>query len=857
MNNNTDLHDIIFVTDKYGRRNKTGDIEKLQYDSRKDVYYITYKDGKTYPCRSADLQIVKNCLKDKQSATVFDYLLQMAQFSDIKNDEGQNLLVKNLEKSKFVNEYSVLARYLNPKKGKEEKSKIHSLLFPFGCNNSQYKAVSNALNNQVSIIQGPPGTGKTQTILNIIANLLMHDKTVLIVSNNNDATRNVYEKLASDKYGLGFICAFHGKKDNIENFLKNQQQFYPEYLKDWKNKLPILSPLLDEDIKHLGKYFEANERISTIKSELAALGIESKYFDNSITDVYNNKKLLKKSSDILMGLLQKIQFTYEEKEKFGFFMNLKLKLSFGLGEKGNWNVNSDKVIETIKATYYPLKKKELENELNENESIVKDFNPNDVYEKCLTTLRSEVAKKYSKKTERTQFKDGKEIYFNPVSFASEYPVILSTTFSSRGTIGQGTEFLFDYVIMDEASQVDVVTGALALSCAKNAVIVGDKMQLPNVIEEQKKKVVQELFEQTKLPEGYNYINSFLASLEQVLPDTPQTLLREHYRCHPKIINFCNQQFYGGRLLIMTEDKGEADVLEAIKTTPGNFCKDHYNQRQIDLIKEGILPKYSEDEISNLGIIAPYNNQTDAIRSQIPGIDAATVHKFQGREKDNIIISTVDNEITSFADDANMLNVAISRAKKKFAVVLSGNEQSENSNLVALLKYNQYNNFTVEESKVNSIFDFFYTKDTEAKFKYLKVANKISKYDSENAMNALLTNIFEEPKYSKFSFVFEMPLKDVVNKNYMGELPEELSTFANRSWAHVDFTVFNRVTKEILFGIEVDGYNYHKKGTKQAERDLKNNAIFDQIGLPLLRLSTKGSGEEGKIKAQLDKYLGVE
>ena len=848
---------IIFLTDKYGKRDRTTEIENLTYDNVKGIWNIDFVgEQRTFHYKNENVKIVKNCLKDKQSATVFDYLLQMTQFSDIKNDEGQNLLVKNLEKSKFVNEYSVLARYLNPKKGKEEKSKIHSLIFPFGCNNSQYKAVSNALNNQVSIIQGPPGTGKTQTILNIIANLLMHDKTVLIVSNNNDATRNVYEKLDSDKYGLGFICAFHGKRENIENFLKNQQQFYPEYLKDWKNKLPVLSPLLDEDIKHLGKYFEANECISTIKSELAALEIESKYFDNSITDVYSNKKLLKKSSDVLMDLLQKIKFTYEEKEKFGFFMNLKLKLSFGLGEKGNWTVNPDKAIETIKATYYPLKKKELEDELNEKESIVNDFNPNDVYEKCLTTLRSEVAKKYSKKTERTQFKDGKEIYFNPASFASEYPVILSTTFSSRGTIGQGTEFLFDYVIMDEASQIDVVTGALALSCAKNAVVVGDKMQLPNVIEEQKKKVVQELFEQTKLPEGYNYSNSFLASLEQVIPDTPQTLLREHYRCHPKIINFCNQQFYGGKLLIMTEDKGETDVLEAIKTTPGNFCKDHYNQRQIDVIKEEILPKYSEDEISNLGIIAPYNNQTDAIRSQIPGIDAATVHKYQGREKDNIIISTVDNEITSFADDANMLNVAISRAKKKLAVVLSGNEQPENSNLVALLKYIQYNNFTVEKSKVNSIFDFFYTKETEAKFKYLKAANKISKYDSENAMNTLLTNIFEEPKYSKFNFVFEMPLKDVINKNYMEELPEELSTFANRSWAHVDFTVFNRVTKEILFGIEVDGYNYHKKGTKQSERDLKKNAIFDQIGLPLLRLSTKGSGEEVKIKVQLDKYLGA-
>lgn len=48
---------------------------------------------------------------------------------------------------------------------------------------------------------------------------------------------------------------------------------------------------------------------------------------------------------------------------------------------------------------------------------------------------------------------------------------------------------------------------------------------------------------------------------------------------------------------------------------------------------------------------------------------------------------------------------------------------------------------------------------------------------------------------------------------------------------------------------------NKKGSRQAERDSKKNAIFDQIGLPLLRLSTKGSEEEGKIKAQLDKNLG--
>lgn len=45
----------------------------------------------------------------------------------------------------------------------------------------------------ISVIEGPPGTGKTQTILNIIANIVMEGKNVAIVSNNNSATRNVLE----------------------------------------------------------------------------------------------------------------------------------------------------------------------------------------------------------------------------------------------------------------------------------------------------------------------------------------------------------------------------------------------------------------------------------------------------------------------------------------------------------------------------------------------------------------------------------------------------------------------------------------------------------------------------------------
>lgn len=91
------------------------------------------------------------------------------------------------------------------------------------------------MENQISVIQGPPGTGKTQTILNIIANILMQGKMVQIVSNNNSATENVYEKLSSPKYNLGFIAATLGNSKNKKLFVEHQDAAYPDF-SSWKTQ---------------------------------------------------------------------------------------------------------------------------------------------------------------------------------------------------------------------------------------------------------------------------------------------------------------------------------------------------------------------------------------------------------------------------------------------------------------------------------------------------------------------------------------------------------------------------------------------------------------------------------------------
>ena len=151
--------------------------------------------------------------------------------------------------------------------------------------------------------------------------------------------------------------------------------------------------------------------------------------------------------------------------------------------------------------------------------------------------------------------------------------------------------MYDYLIMDEASQVDIATGALALSSARNAVIVGDTKQLPNIVTNDIKNKAKGIFDTFNMSEGYQYTKKFSAiNFWMLYQNVTQVLLREHYRCHPKIINFCNQKFYRGELIIMTTDKGEKDVLSVVKTRVGNHERNHYSQRQIDVIKNEIIPK---------------------------------------------------------------------------------------------------------------------------------------------------------------------------------------------------------------------------------------------------------------------------
>lgn len=826
--------------------------------ARHKYWVIRFNDGSGNCYDKRHLDILGSCLNNESTTSTLEYLRRIASVNELRTEDGQVLLHKQYEKLDFIDRDSAMATYMNPDRYPMRSYKEPSLIFPFGGNASQFKAVRNAMTNQISVIQGPPGTGKTQTILNIIANIMMEGKSVLVVSNNNSAISNVEEKLSSEECGLGFLAASLGNVKNKDIFIQNQTGSYPSF-SGWRadeEKQGFFNRKIRKVSMELGEVFDRQERLARARQEFEALETEIRHFRKYCkeTGIEIRRNDRAHSSKKLMNIWQECYAYSEEDNKISLWFKLKNIRIIGIRSWKLYEKRLPQVITYFQELYYEAKHAELKSEI-EKLSQYKELDRNkieDLTRVSLSYLKSALYDRYGGSAVRKVF-TSHDLWKSPREVISEYPITLSTTFSSRSSLGK--DAMFDYLIMDEASQVDVATGALAMSCARNAVIVGDLKQLPNVISEEMKEKTDDIFRKYDISEGYAFSsNSFLKSVCRVIPDLPQTLLREHYRCHPKIIGFCNQKFYNNELIIMTEDRGEADALSVYKTVMGNHKRDHFNQRQIDVLLQEALPALSKSGSPDIGVIAPYNEQVNAIVSTLEGtgsIDVATVHKFQGREKDTIIMTSVDDVVTDFSDDPYLLNVAISRAKKRLCLVVSGNEQPADSNIGDLISYIEYNNFQVVESELYSVFDYLYTQYTKERLAFLRSHKRESKYDSENLMFGTITDVLRKHEHLSLGVICHQPLNMLIRDPK--HLSDEECRYVMNKATHVDFLIYSRITKKPVFAIEVDGFHFHKEGTRQKERDIIKDRVFNLYRIPLVRFSTNGSGEKEILEKMIMNY----
>ena len=816
-------------------------------------YYRIVRNGKKdLSFRRSEVQFQQNCLTDDKNQEAFQYFKETAAAISLEV-EGINILSMQYDKIKQISEDTVLASYLAPQKEVKAPQMPEAVIYPFGLNQSQKLAVERALSSKISIIQGPPGTGKTQTILNIIANVVRSGKTVAVVSNNNSATHNVAEKL--EKKNASFLTAFLGSLANKQKFLENQNGTYPD-MSDWEMP-PEERQQLDQETtalsKELNEMLNAKNRIAEIEQEFLQLNPEQHYFEEYYATYSGapTEGLDKLSSQKILALWMEFEQHAEHASRLGLFQKLSIMFRFNRNALKLFLRSPELVIPYLQSQFYSVKRRELEaekQELNRKlEHYAFDTKMDELTQKSLRLFRAELTTRYHWQSNRQRF-EMSDFRRNSAEFTREYPVVLSTTYSIKGTLS--IDHIYDYLIVDEASQVDLATGVLAFSCARNIVIVGDLKQLPNVLTEDDIRTSDAIWQKYSLDERYRFsTHSLLSSALEIWQDAPATLLREHYRCHPKIINFCNQKFYHGQLIVMTKDHDEPNVLTMYRTTAGNHARGHLNQRQIDVIQQEVLPRLHQQNFQSIGIITPYRDQVTAIRKQLGDTyEVDTVHKFQGREQDAIILTSVDNVITDFVDDPHMLNVAVSRAVHSLAVVTSQDPRNDQTNYGDLTRYIEYNNFEVIQSQVYSVFDMLYQGYAEQRRAYLKKHKRISEYDSENLMYSVIQEVLSEEAFSSIGCAVHVSLATLV-KNYE-PLTEGERQYARNPLTHVDFLLFNQMDKQPVLAIEVDGAGFHEAGSKQAERDMKKNSVLEKCSVPFLRLRTDGSGEKEKIRTAL-------
>lgn len=788
---------LLIVKDKQ----KIDRIEKAESYGRK--YTVVYYPNKSQPyvMLNEDIQIVSDT--NLKNEYIFQYFTQVAQarieYADANNKGIAENVLRQLNKITLRPD-TVLHAYCSVTNQKRQPPQ--HFIYPFGINESQLTAVKQAFASQISIIEGPPGTGKTQTILNIVANILLNNHTVAILSNNNSAVENVYEKLA--KYQLDYLVAKLGSNYKRKNFFDGQLEVSHQ-----KQEHTITLQRISELSNILVEHLQAQNQVASLQVQIDELTIEKGYLQQSQSEnLSSNAQLLSKyqfSTEKITDLLAYLN--YLAQRHISFKDRIQLLLYFKIIRTkfiSDWQKR--------KTLFYTLQLAYYEQQLNEKKSLLKKY--------------------------QQRFAE----------FTKRFPIIGSSTHSIINSLGQGA--LIDYLIIDEASQQDIIPGILGLGCAKNVIIVGDRKQLPHVPTKLDIKPPHEYYDCEK----YSLLDSFIGLFQDKIPIT---LLKEHYRCHPKIIQFCNKQFYNDQLIPMTKDNGE-QALTLIVTAPGNHTRNLTNLRELDSLNKVGWQDFTEE---NTGFIAPYNNQIDLSQEHLPlDIVKATTHKFQGRECDNIIFSTVLDKKTNkrekldFVDNPHLINVAVSRAKNKFILVTGNDVFTENNkSIAALIRYIKYyaDNDHIYQSPVISAFDLLY-EDYDKSLEALnsRLRKNDSEYKSEQIIAQLLREILEESTFQTINYHQQVHLEQLVSKTNNSFTERELEYMDNK--ASCDFVLYFKIGKNPIAVIEVDGGHHNKP--EQKKRDQLKNTILAKAGVPLLRLKTIESQIEEKIKQFLSQSI---
>jgi len=662
------------------------------------------------------------------------------------------------------------------------------VLYDKNVNLEQLLVIFNTLKNPVTYVQGPPGTGKTQTIFNVLISSFYKGNTTLISTMNNKPIEGIIEKMKFES-SYGSIPFPYLRLGNNKCVAKATKiiSFYAKYPFKNYNDVSLEKYIKNNDLANILTNYQ---KIKVLTDQLEFIESISQKINHKNKRINNRKSMLEKELSSL------------NKPNSKDIINSLNAISLDKSALDDLYKISSNYLYKLKGEKFAELRQICE--IQDDETRVKEFN------------------------KWCEFND------NIKKLTSVFPIIFSTNISSN-RLGD-SEFLFDLVIMDEAGQCDIAKSLIPISKGKSLLMVGDEDQLKPVTI-LPSSVNDSLRIKYKIATNYDYKEkSILACMKGADKVSLKILLKNHYRCGKKIINFCNRFFYNNQLKL-------SSILKNGQLKFFDVKNDYKNDRSNAYLGEanGIIEFIKKTNLKDTVIITPFVNQMNLInellvKNNINDVKASTIHSVQGGEYNTVILSsaisirTADRTAKWLEEHEEIVNVAVSRAKSNLFVF--GDKNAIDKKMKKESAWYELMNYVISDGtyevvppiKLNNIIGRSNGSVSEDEF-YETICQIVSvKTPLKVVRNKLAKDIFKNDL-------------DLVNSQI--EFDEVLYRKSFFNW--VPFLVF-----------EFDG-GEHYFDNKRIEADLKKKRICEKHNIKLIRFGNDNSKNYEYLKVIIDKY----
>jgi hypothetical protein len=541
---------------------------------------------------------------------------------------------------------------------------------------AQSSVLDAAAKYPLSIVSGPPGTGKSFTIACLALREFSKGNSVLVVSQNQHAADVVRRKLI-DQMGIEPGLTVLGSEQGISPEVKSQ--------------IKLMLTL------------RGNKQISELKNvnrELTRLSQQRIQLESTFDEKMNSLK----QGEEHKTSLWKLKFW-----NFGLYRNDK-KADLLSTKYSNLESLDEKIkglIVKFMAVHYRETAKKLVCNADSRKSL-------ELFAKSLTARNQHYQEKYYKQVNFAHVLKGIPFWF-----------------SSLGNLHRLLPLqkeLFDLVVIDEATQCNMAVCLPALQRAKRVVVLGDPKQLKHVsfVSFEQQQILAELHDLNSSDISHNFRGNSVLDYAQSACELAEqsSLLDEHFRSHPQIIQFSNSEFYQNELKIMTERPTNRQRSVEIINVNGKRLSKGVNKQEADAVLSQLQSiiteqrKLPETEVHTLGVLAFFSSQASYIEKMVfnevslndmrrHNIRVGSPFSFQGEERNHMLIScsvdakTSGNSYTYLNRD-DVFNVAITRARD-FQTLFTSCELDalkSGSKLKAYLKYvNEYKYESKQQSDI--------------------------------------------------------------------------------------------------------------------------------------------------------------